>query len=432
MKTILPRVAALEKIIAAGLVSALVMAGQSACAQTDAGRVVDDGFLNSLRAEVRTNHPTLAAAEARLAAADAGVRAVRLWDDPVVGAGVMAAETMMRKDEGDLMFSAEQALPRRKLYEARRAKAAAERGVTRAEWNSAALQLETLVAQTALELALADEVVALSTQQVAWVESIAINARQRLADPSGSAAEPLRVESELALEQQRLDTHQRQRMRLARELNILLGRALDAPWAPLRLPERPAPVSAVETELQRLLEANPLVQAQLRAAEAAHREIEVAQRERTPMFSVGVDSRVYSGGDFREATVGAKMTLPWFNRSTYKATVDQARQQQAAAEREVEALERELRREAVAAQTDAETAGRQAATFAGQVIPRAEKATEAVQAAWISARASLLEVLEARRTLLNARLEERRALAAQRAALETLRSIIPPTQNSHP
>ena len=52
---------------------------------------------------------------------------------------------------------------------------------------------------------------------------------------------------------------------------------------------------------------------------------------------------------------------------------------------------------------------------------------QATEGAWISSKATLLEVLEARRTLLNARLEQRRFLAAQRAALETFRSIIPPT-----
>ena len=67
-------------------------------------RVIDAPFLDALRAEVRTNHPTLAAAQAKVQAAEAGVRAVRLWEDPMVGLGVMAAENMMRREDGDLMF----------------------------------------------------------------------------------------------------------------------------------------------------------------------------------------------------------------------------------------------------------------------------------------------------------------------------------------
>ena len=121
------------------------------------------------------------------------------------------------------------------------------------------------------------------------------------------------------------------------------------------------------------------------------------------------------------------MTLPWFNNSVYRANTERARQQQVAAEREVEALERKLRGEAVAAHTEAENAARQAGTFSQEVIPRTEKAAESTQIAWISSKASILEVLESRRALLNARLEERRFVAAHRAALEILRSIVPPS-----
>src|SRR5688572_19763251 len=162
MKRFLTPIAALLNLnsgfrlaLAALAVGALAQPGH-----TQTPRVLDTPFLEALRGEVRTNHPTLAAAQAKVQAAEAGVRAVRLWEDPMVGLGVMAAENMMRREDGDLMFSAEQALPRRKLYEARKARAAAESSVLQAETHSAALNLETMVAQTVVELALADEVVA--------------------------------------------------------------------------------------------------------------------------------------------------------------------------------------------------------------------------------------------------------------------------------
>ena len=142
--------------------------------------------------------------------------------------------------------------------------------------------------------------------------------------------------------------------------------------------------------------------------------------------SVGVESSVYSGGDFRQATVFGKVTLPFFNKSIYRANVERAQQEQVAAEKEIEALQRKLRGEAVAAHTEAENAARQADTFSREVIPRTEKAAESTQNAWISSKASLLEVLESRRAMLNARLEERRFVAAHRAGLEMLRSIVPP------
>jgi outer membrane protein TolC len=107
---------------------------------------------------------------------------------------------------------------------------------------------------------------------------------------------------------------------------------------------------------------------------------------------------VYSGGDFREATIGAKITLPWFNNSVYRANTERARQQQVAAEREVEALGRRLRGEAVAAHTEAENAAHQAGTFSSEVIPRAQKAAESTQNAWISSKASRSRSFTARRS----------------------------------
>jgi len=389
-------------------------------------RLLDAPFLDTLRAEVRTNHPSVAAAQARVLAAESGVRAVRLWEDPMAGLGFMAADREMRMDDGDIMFGVEQMLPRRKLYEARKARAGAERAIFEAETRTAALTLETLVAQSCIELALVDEMLAIETNQLAWLESMAANAREKLKDPMANASEPLRIESEVAQERQKIDTTQRQRIRLARQLNILLGRDSDAAWANLRLPESASLTPALADELARLYQVNPMLQALLNTAEAAKSAIEVARRERSPIFSVGVESSVYSGGDFRQATVGAKMTLPWFNKSVYHANTDRAIQQQVAAEKEAEALARRLRGEAVAAHTEAEASARQAKTISEEVIPRAGKAVESTQNAWISSKASILEVLDARRSLLNARLEERRSVAAHRGALEVLRSIVPP------
>lgn len=391
-----------------------------------APRLLDSFFLDTLRSEVSANHPSVAAAHARVLAAESGLRAVRLWQDPMAGLGFMAAEREMRKDDGDIMVGVEQMLPRRKLYEARKARAGAERAIFEAETRGATLTLETLVAQSAIELALVDETLAIEKNQLAWLESMAANAREKLKDPMANASEPLRLESEVAQERQKIDTTQRQRTRLARQLNILLGRDTDAAWPSLLLPESATLPPALADELARLYKVNPMLQALLNSADAAKSEIEVARRERSPIFSIGVESSVYSGGDFRQATVGAKMTLPWFNESRYRADTDRAIHQQVATEREFEALARWLRGEAVAAHTEAETSARQAKTILEEVIPRAGKAVESAQNAWISSKASILEVLDARRSLLNARLEERRSVAAYLGALEMLRSIVPP------
>ncbi len=398
--------------------------GLTAFAQSP--RLLDTAYLELLRAEIRTNHPSVAAAQARLLAAEAGVRTVRQWEDPMAGLGVMAAENNRRRDDGDILVLAEQALPRRRLYEARKERANAERFLFEAETRSAALSLETVVAQAAVELALVDEMLAIQASQLVWLERMAANALEKLKDPMSNASEALRLESEVAQERQKIDSAQRQRIRLAQQLTILLGRAAEAPWPVLRLEESASLTPGLTGELSRLVAVNPSLQAMLSTANLAKSEVEVAKRERSPVFSVGVESSLYSGGDFRQAIVGARMTLPWVNNSIYRANSERARQKQLAAEREAEALGRKLRGAAVGAHTEAETTARQAGTIATEVIPRALKAAESTQNAWISSKASLLDVLASQRSLLDARLEERRLVAAHRVALETLRSIVPP------
>ncbi len=389
--------------------------------------VLDAAQLDALRVEVRTNHPTVASARARLRSAEAAIRGVRLWEDPQVGTSVMAAEPGMRRDDGDLMFGIEQMLPRPRLHEAQRARAGAERATAEAEARAAALTLEAQVAQFAIDLALMDERLAIQTNQLGWMVRMTENAREKLKEPMGMASEALRLESELAMERQKLDALRRQRTRLVGQLNILLGRALDFDWPELRLPGSPGPVPVLADELARLYQTNPMLQALLHMTEAAKSEMEITRRERSPIFAVGVDSAVYSGGDFRKSTFGVKMSLPWFNTPVYNANTERARHLQSAAEKETEALERRMRGEAVAAHTEAETSAREARTLSEEVIPRIQKAVDSTQNAWISSKAGLLEVLEARRALLNARLEERRAVAMHRRALEMLRSIVPPS-----
>lgn len=390
--------------------------------------VLSAKYLDDIRTAIRTEHPSVAAADARLKAAEVAIRGVRLWEDPMVGLGVMGAESMRRRDDGDLMFSIEQTLPRRKLFEAERDRARAERSVAAAELQSTAVRLETTAVQTAIELSLADEMIAINTNQVQWLERMAVNARERLKDPEAMSgvSEALRVESELAQEKQRLDSNTLMRRRLERQLNILLGRPTDELQPAVFLPRADISTPALDDELAKLLDSNPTLRSLMGAAQVARSDIEIAKRQSKPVFSVGVDSRVYSEGGFRESIVGAKMTIPLFNRSLYKANVERAKSRQDAAEKEVEALERELRSQLVVAFTDAENAARQSGTFSKEVIPRAEKAAESTQNAWISSKATLLEVLEARRAALNARLEERRFVASRQAALETLRSIVPP------
>ncbi len=405
------------------LTGALLLGALHARAETP--RILTDSYLADLRQQAIRQHPKVGAANARAQAAGAGIRAVRLWDDPQLGLGLTFADREMRRDDGDVRVSFSQPLPRPAVFQAERAKAAAEASAKRAETRDAALMAGREATTTAIELALADEVVTVQSAQLDWTEKMAGNARDKALDPSGSAIESLRLEGELARDRQMLESAKRNRTGIARRLNVILGKPLDAPWPELRLPGRAGPTPVAAGEVARISRRNPAYLAKVREIDVAAAGVAVADAERKPAFEVEVEANFYSGGDFRDTMVGFKMNLPWFNEPVYRARIAQADRLAVAAAKDAEALKRELAGKVVATVTEAENAAREARAFEGEVLPAMEKAAEATESAWIGSKAMLSEVLEARRALLATRLEQRRAVAAQRAALEELETLVP-------
>ena len=389
-------------------------------------QAIDDAFLSRLRSEAARNHPSALAGKERAAAAAHDLRALRLWDDPMLGVGFMGATKMMRMDDGDVMIGIEQVLPKPGMFAAGRAKMEAMR---RAEFERSLASADSAgaeAAKAAIELALADESIALQQAQVGWLAAMAENARQMAADPMGGGTDALRMETELARERQMLDAARRTREGLARMLNLVVGRPLDSPWPVLELPSAPPPVPVAVAEVARIPHANPQVRAMREMAGAAQADVRIADRARLPEVSVGVDAQLYSGtGDIQSTTFGVKLSLPWFNESSYRAEIDAAKSREAAANRDVEAMRREIAARVIAAATEAANAAAQARAFGGEILDRAAKAARTTESAWISSKAPLGDLLDSSRILFSIRLEQRRMIAMQLSAVEELNTLVP-------
>jgi len=386
---------------------------------------LNDEFLSRLRAEAGRSHPSVAASKHRADAAEQDVRALRLWDDPMLGLGVMAAPRSMRADLGDLIVGIEQTLPKPGMYEAKRRKAEALQRAEALTTSANSLAAGTLAASDAIELALADESIRLLQVQIGWLGAMAENARQRATDPMGSGSDSLRMETELAKETQMLEAARRNRNGLAQKLNIILGRPLDATWPQLQLPATPPPLPVAQAEIARLARLNPKVRALNEMAAAANQETRIAERERLPGLALAIDSNVYSGGNFRSTTLGLKMSLPWFNESSYQANINAARKRQLATSSDLETLRRELSGDVITSTTEAANAAAQARAYAGEIHDKAQQATKTIEAAWLSSKATLTDLLDASRSLFAIRLEQRRFIAMQLAALEQLYNLVP-------
>jgi outer membrane protein TolC len=389
-------------------------------------RLVNDGLLTELRSEAARAHPSSVSGKHKALAAAHEARGVRLWNDPMVGVGFMGAEQMMRADDGDVMIGFEQALPKPGMFAAERAKMEAMRRAEIENSGNAALNAGSEAAKAAIELALADESIMLQQAQIEWMTAIVENAKQMAADPMGSSTDALRMETELAKEKQMLDAVRRSREGYARLLNITLGRALDAPWPALKLPAAPPPVPVAKAEVARIPYANPKVRSMKEMAAAANADTRIADRERLPEIAVGVDAQLYSGtGDIRSTTVGVKISLPWFNDSSYKAKIDAAKSRELAAASDVETMRREIASMVTMAATEAANAAAEARAYSGEIHEKALKASKTTEAAWISSKATLTDLLDSSRTLFAIRLEQRRMIAMQLAALEQLHTLVP-------
>jgi outer membrane protein TolC len=405
----------------------LLMAGTYLHAQD--GKLLDETFLSSLRAEAASSHPAAAAAKFRANAAAEDVRAVRLWNDPMVGLSYMAAEKMMRRSDGDIILGLDQALPKPGLFTANREKAEAMHRAEIETSRSTTLEVGAMAGKSAIELALTDEVIALQASQIQWLDSMAENARQRAANPDSSSIEALRLESELTREIQILDAAKRTRASLAQKLNLTLGRPLDKPWPVLKLPASPPPVPMAVAEIARISRANPKVRAMKETASAAKAETHITKRERLPDVSVGVETAIFSGtGDVRSSTFGVKMSLPWFNDSSYSARTDAARIREKSAIADIETLHHEIAGNVLSAVADAANAAAQAHAYSGEVYERTLQATKTIEASWISSKSPLTDLLESNKMLFSIRLEQRRFIALELAALEELNLLVP---NSH-
>lgn len=407
------------KILQILLITPLLMGGALA---DDKPTSANETLIAGLVSEAVRSHPKLEAERQRSEAALAAIGTVRLWEDPELGLGLTAAPKEMRRDEGDIRLGVDQKLPRPGLFRAEVRRATADLQQQESMRRLTANELGLAVAQAVLELALADDLIALQSEELGWLDTIVTTAEERSKDPNGSAAESLRLSGERARSRQKLDAAIRQRAQFAKNLNILLGRSGDG-WKTLTLPREAAKSRDLVTLRARVEQNNPKLAGARSRIEGAAADSDAARAKRKPVYSAGLETNSYSGGDVLDGMVSLKVTLPWFNRSAYNADLARTERLRAAATEDYSALKRELFAQLTTLITEAENNRQSAAAYAGEVLPKAGKALEITQSAWVSSKATLLEVLDARRSLIEAKQEQQRALAAQRVALQSISAL---------
>lgn len=328
---------------------------------------------------------------------------------------------MMPMEEGDLLWGIEQKLPLWGKPQAMRRMAEAELTVQMAGSDLKFQSLRSDFAKALFRTALASETVAVGEEDLTWVEKMLAAADARYRSGGGSLTELLRLQNERARRADQLTTARAQLRQEEFALNRQLNRAPDSPWPTLGLPAIAPPVVYNERLVRYARDYEPRLRqmrAEVRVAEAA---VNKARRERFPEVSVGVDTRNDSNnGDWKQTELMVSFSLPFFNRSRYRADIAREESKRPAAEFDVKDMELAVREEVHGLTVKIDAARREALLYREEILPRSKQALAAAQAAWESGNGMLLDVLEARRMLLEARLMSARAVAEQWQMLSEL------------
>lgn len=413
-------------LVAAGAITGVSgeVAGPAAPAAPQSGAVrLTPEVINQLAEELFTNSPALSAALARSNAAAAAVSAVRTWEDPMAKVGYMFSDDpmMMRMEEGDIFYGVEQKLPLWGKPKAMRRMARAELKVESANADLKLQRLRSELAKALFRTALASEVVVIGEQDLAWVEKMQAAADARYRSAAGSLTDLLRLQNERARRADQLTTARADLRQNEFALNRLLNRPADSPWPKLELPAVAGRIVYSERLLQFARDYEPTLRKMREEVRMAEAAVDKTRRERFPEVSVGVETRNDSReGSWRQTEVMLSFSLPFFNRSRYRADIARDEARRKAAEFDVADMELSLREEVHGLTVKADAARREALLYRDEIIPRSEQALSAASIAWQNGGGMFLDVLEARRMLLEARLMSARAVTEQWQMLSEL------------
>jgi cobalt-zinc-cadmium efflux system outer membrane protein len=145
---------------------------------------------------------------------------------------------------------------------------------------------------------------------------------------------------------------------------------------------------------------HPLLEASAKAKEAAELERDLARAERIP--DVAIEAKI--GDDDGDGTVleaGIEIPLPLFNRNQGKIAAAEVRIRQA--ELEIQAVKSELSRRLDEAYRTLVAAQDRVAVYRDEILPKAQKALDQTREGHAKGKFGYLDVLDAQRTLAEAR-----------------------------
>ena len=422
--------------VSAGLLNARAADDARSVEATNAV-VISTAFINRLVAEARTNNPSLKAADSRVRSATLNAEAVRTWEDPMAmfGGSVYSSRGFDPSEDGNLAYGVEQKLPLWGRPKLARRVAQAETSMREAEVHYRARQLRSEITKALVVTALAERVVEIGEQDVAWLQATEKATDNKYRAGQAVVADTLQIQNEVA---KRNDALRTDRRRLAHErftLSRLLNRELTSEWPALKLPSVAPAIPLSSNLLALALRDEPKLKVLALEIKQAAASAELTRKMRLPDVSLGVEGRQYSGdGEFRSGMFTLRFSLPWLNRDKYHKDYERDKERQKSAEQEREAQVLMVREELHHLAVGIEATRREALLYSDEINARAAQALTSRLAEWEAGRGTFRDVLDARRMLLESQLMSARATAEQHemlaemllwSGLENLEALMP-------
>lgn len=268
-------------------------------------------------------------------------------------------------------------------------------------FEGAKLELRTNLLSSYYDYAALAESIRLEEANVSLLRGSADNADERIRAGAGSSLESLKARNEVDLGLNNLeDSRSKVPGRLA-ALNAILGRE---PSSPLDLPNalpaaRELPYDDAEI-LAFLAERNPELAALAHEAKAGEENISLMRQQYIP------DLGLTLSGDLAGTakSIMAMLTTPFVRFDAIRASIAQARAELEASRAVRAQVERDLKARAILTLYDLRNDERQIALYGQSIIPRMDEAVRITGAAYATGQAGLMDILESRRMLVEARL----------------------------
>ena len=370
-----------------------------------------DRALEKYLQEAVRNNPQLAAEYQRATAAQKMGVQVGALPDPKLSYTEFVSQVQTRTGPQERTVALTQMFPWP-------GKLSLRRGIADRDAEAAFYRYEGLQRQVVREIGLAyydyaylREVHRITEENIALLEQLVPVVDEKVRG-GGDLAASLRLEVELTRVQDQLQAIDEQRKAQSSRLESLLGRTpslesvLD--WPKLKAA---APRIASQNSMETAVDGHPLIVAAQTGVLSAKIAEELAGKAALPDLNVGANIiDIGDGGDTAAGlTVGISLPL---NFAKYRAEREESEARTGLAKADVESLRLRLKVELHAAVQGYREADKRLQLYGGKLLPAAEQALELTEESYRNDKATITDLIDAERTLLDLRLVHQLALAA--------------------